>query len=598
MHGVVHGPDADIALTYVYDVQGNQLRPGGEYFTRPAGAGQRRYEAMRAYFVEDASAAEIADRFGYSTASVHQMATLLRTGKLAPFVEAKPGPKGPRKATAAVREKVLALRAGGRSVGEIAAALAEAGTPISAQTVWQILAAAGLPRLDRRDETRRGSPAILDPVKAAAQPHWPAGTTIDCGHAGLLLLVPAMVEVGLHELVADAGYPGTSAITAWQSIATLLLAKCARRHRAHHIDALTDDAGLAHALGLTALPKATHAGSYSYRVRRESNQKLLTGLVTKLRPLGMASGTEGFNLDFHAIRHHGEDTVLEKHYVPRRSQRTRAVLTFFAQDHASTEMVYANAELTKAEQAREILAFADYWHAATGEDPGLLVFDSQLTTYTVLNQLSARAIGWLTLRKRGKTEIDRLHALPANRWKSVTITRSGRHRRPQLHEDMIKLKDLDTPVRQIAVRNIGRDEPTLLITNDLTTPAKDLFARYAERMLIENELDAYISGFHLDALSSGLPLNIDLDTALTVVAGNLYRLFARNLTRYETATPDTLWRHFLDDDGTLHITDQGVTCALRLRSHHPQLIDAGYADLNTPIPWWNNRTLQFTFPPR
>ena len=574
------------------------MRPGAEYFTQPGGAGQRRYEAMRAYFVEDATAADIADRYGYSTASVHQMATLVRTGKLVPFVEAKPGPKGPRKATAAVREQVLALRAGGRSVGEIAAALAEAGTPISGQTVWGILDAAGLPRLHRRDEGRRGSPATLDPIKAAPQPAWPAGTTIDCPHAGLLLLFPAMVDLHLHDLVTGAGYPSTAAISAWQSIATLLLAKCARRHRAHHIDALTDDAGLAHALGLTALPKATHAGSYSYRVRRESNHKLLTGLVKALRGLGMASGEKGFNLDFHAIRHHGADTVLEKHYVPRRSQRTQAVLTFFAQDHASTEMVYANAELTKTEQAREILAFADYWHGATGEDPGLLVFDSQLTTYTVLGELSARGIGWLTLRKRGKTELDRLAALPANRWKTVTITRTGRYRRPQLHEDMIKLNDIDTKVRQIAVRNIGRDEPTLLITNNLTTAAKDLFARYAERMTIENELDAYISGFHLDALSSGVPLNVDLDTTLTVVAGNLYRLFARHLTRYHTATPDTIWRHFLDDDATLHITDHGVTCALRLRSHHPQLIDAGYADTKTPIPWWDNRTLQFTFPPR
>ena len=312
----------------------------------------------------------------------------------------------------------------------------------------------------------------------------------------------------------------------------------------------------------------------------------------------MASGAEGFNLDFHAIRHHGDDSVLEKHYVPRRSQRTRAVLTFFAQDHASTEMVYANAEITKAEQAREILAFADYWQAATGENPGLLVFDSQLTTYTVLNELTDRSIGWLTLRQRGRTEIARLAALPANRWKTATITRSGRYRRPQLHEDMIRLKGVDTKVRQIAVRNIGRDEPTLLITNNLTTAAKDLFARYAERMSIENELDAYISGFHLDALSSGVPLNVDLDTTLTVVAGNLYRLFARKLTRYDTATPDTIWRHFLDDDGTLHVTDHGVVCALNLRSHHPLLIDAGYADLETPIPWWDNRTLQFTFPPR
>ena len=577
---------------------GIQLRPGAEYFTAPSGAGQRRYEALRAYFLEEATAAQVADRFGYSTASVHQMATLLRTGKLDPFTETKPGPKGPRKATGAVRDKVLALRAEDRSIGEIAASLAAAGTPISAQTVWQILDHAGLPRLARRDETPRSSPARREPVKAATAGGWPEAAQIRCDHAGLLLLFPAMAQLGLHELVTEAGYPSTSAITAWQSIGTLLLAKCARRHRAHHIDALTDDAGLAFGLRLSALPKATHAGTYSYRVARDSNTKLLTGLVTALRPLGMASGTEGFNLDFHAIRHHGEHTVLEKHYVPRRSQRTRAVLTFFAQDHASTEMVYANAEITKAEQAREILAFADYWHAATGEDPGLLVFDSQLTTYKVLDELTARGIGWLTLRQRGSTELARLAALPAAKWKTTTIARSGRYRRPQLHEDMIKLKDVDTKVRQIAIRNIGRDEPTLLIANDLTTPGKDLFARYAERMSIENELDAYISGFHLDALSSGVPLNVDLDTTLTVVAGNLYRLFARDLTRYHTATPDTIWRHFLDDPGTLHINDHGVTCALNLRSHHPQLIDAGYADLKTPIPWWDNRTLQFTFPPR
>ena len=144
------------------------MRPGAEYFTAPSGAGQRRYEALRAYFLEEATAAQVADRFGYSTASVHQMATLLRTGKLDPFTETKPGPKGPRKATGAVRDKVLALRAEDRSIGEIAGVRsAAAGTPISAQTVWQILDHAGLPRLDRRDETPRSSPARREPVKAA-----------------------------------------------------------------------------------------------------------------------------------------------------------------------------------------------------------------------------------------------------------------------------------------------------------------------------------------------------------------------------------------------------------------------------------------------
>jgi hypothetical protein len=47
-------------------------------------------------------------------------------------------------------------------------------------------------------------------------------------------------------------------------------------------------------------------------------------------------------------------------------------------------VVFANADITKAEQAAEIIAFADYWQHATGSDPGLLVFDSQLTTYKIL----------------------------------------------------------------------------------------------------------------------------------------------------------------------------------------------------------------------
>jgi hypothetical protein len=575
------------------------VREGADYFLRPAGSSQRRYEALRAYFVEDMPASQVADRFGYSTASVHQMATLLRGGKMSLFTDPRPGPKGPRKAVGPLRARVLALRAAGHSVTEISAALTEQGLPVSPQTCWQIIDAEGLPRLPRRDEGRRGPPARLDVVQAAKLPGWPAaGTALACDHAGLLLLFPAMADLGLPALVRAAGYPSTRQLSSWQSVGTLLLAKCARKARVHHIGSLTDDAGLAFTLGLTSLPKATHLGSYSWRVRRESNRKLLAGLVAALRPLGLATGEAGFNCDFHAIRHHGTDAVLERHYVPRRSQRTRAVLTFFAQDHASAEMVYANADLTKAEQAGEIIAFADYWNSTTGADPGLLVFDSQLTTYKILEQLSGRGIRWLTLRQRGKTELERLAALPASAWKTVTIARTGQYRKPRLHEDMVKLTGISATVRQIAVKNIGRDEPTLLITHDLATPARDLFARYAERMMVENELDAYIGGFHLDALTSGVPLNVDLDTTLTVVAGNLYRLFARNLDRYQNATPDKIWRHFLDATGTLHITPDTVTCALNLRSHHPVLIDAGFADLDVPIPWWNGRILRFRFPPR
>jgi len=574
------------------------MRAGAEYFAEPGEPAQRRYEALRAYFVEELSAAQVAARFGYSPAVVHQMASDLRAGRAVFFRDSRPGPKGPRKA-GRVREEVLALRAQDRSIDEIAAALQAAGTPVSAQTVWSILAAEGLERLPRRAAAQRGAPAPrLEPVKARALEDWPAGEQVACDHAGLLLLVPAIAELGLPELIAASGYPSTAQLSAWHSLGALLLAKCARVARVSHSDILSDDQGLGLMLGLTALPKATHLSSYSYRVRRAANEALLAATVRRLRELGLATGEQGFNLDFHAIRHHGTDTPLEKHYVPRRSQRTRAMLTFFAHDHASQEMVYANADLTKAEQAREVLAFADYWQRLAGSDPGLLVFDSKLTTYEILDELTARGIRWLTLRERGPKLMADLASRPDSEWKTVRIERTGRYRSPQIHDQLVQIKGISDKVRQLGVRNIGREQPTLLITNDLTTTTKKLFARYAERMTIENELDAYIGGFHLNALSSGLPLNVDLDTTLTVIAGNLYRLLARQLPRYENATPDRIWRHFLNATGTLHITDDTITADLRLRTYHPVLIDAGLADQTTPIPWLDGRQLRFRFPPR
>src|SRR5260221_11830501 len=149
------------------------MRDGADYFTARAGGAQRRYGALRAYFTEEMPASEVADRFGYPTASVHQMARLMRKGRLALFAETRPGPKGPRKATGELRARVLALRAQGHSVTEIAAALTAAGMPISAQTAWQILDAEGLPRLARRDEGRRGPPPLLDAVKAPSLPGRP-----------------------------------------------------------------------------------------------------------------------------------------------------------------------------------------------------------------------------------------------------------------------------------------------------------------------------------------------------------------------------------------------------------------------------------------
>jgi hypothetical protein len=125
------------------------MRSGGEYFTNPSEPAQRRYEALRAYIVDELSAAKVGARLGYSPQVVHQMASELRSGKAQFFSSSKPGPKGPRK-TGRIRDRVLELRAQDRAVTEIAQAISAEGTPVSAQTVWAILDAEGLERLERR----------------------------------------------------------------------------------------------------------------------------------------------------------------------------------------------------------------------------------------------------------------------------------------------------------------------------------------------------------------------------------------------------------------------------------------------------------------
>ena len=60
------------------------------------------------------------------------------------FTDPRPGPKGPRKATGELRARVLALRAAGHSVTEIAAALHRRGPAGVGADRWQILDAEGI----------------------------------------------------------------------------------------------------------------------------------------------------------------------------------------------------------------------------------------------------------------------------------------------------------------------------------------------------------------------------------------------------------------------------------------------------------------------
>ena len=59
-----------------------------------------------------------------------------------------------------------------------------------------------------------------------------------------------------------------------------------------------------------------------------------------------------------------------------------------------------------------------------------------------------------------------------------------------------------------------------------------------------------------------------------------------------------LWRHFLDNTGDVVVGADHVRVDLKPRAYTPVIIDAGFPELDIPIPWWGGRSLRFGFPPR
>ena len=392
------------------------LRSGAERFTAPVEPNQRRYEALRAYFVEGLQAQAVAERFGYTRSSVETLARDYRAGRLALFASSRPGPRSQPKKDRA-RTLALQLRSEGRSLAEIGSALGAAGTPLGRTAIWELLREEDLGALTVKAPTAPSS-AIAPKTRRLGDEDWPAMGRVTSEHAGLFLLLPELLELDLPALVDAAGYPGTSQLSAINSLLALLALKCYERRRRSHVYDVVHDPALGAFCGLTVLPKRTHLTAYSYRTTRAHNHALLSALVPRQRAAGLIEG-ESFNLDFHAIMSYGEDQILDEHYVPRRSQRTRSVLTFFAQDAGHATLCYSNADIAKADQAHEIIRFCEFWQQATGQKPGLLVFDSTLTTHAELAELDERQIGFITLRRRTQKLMDQVAALPAQDWQPV-----------------------------------------------------------------------------------------------------------------------------------------------------------------------------------
>jgi hypothetical protein len=304
-----------------------------------------------------------------------------------------------------------------------------------------------------------------------------------------------------------------------------------------------------------------------------------------------------FSLDFHPIPYRGEPAGLDRHYLPRRGVARVSVQTFFALEQDSRCLCYANANLTRADQPTELMRFAEFWRAVAGSYPEWLYFDSKLVDYPELSRVNKEGIHFITIRRRGAALLRRLQNLPGSDWKTAILDTPQRcHQRIRYLDEKITLRGYEGPIRQIAVDGLGRERPTLFLTNHFEETARNVIIRYAGRNRVEDGLGISVNFFHLDCLASEVRLNVDLDTAMTVLANGCYRWLAKQLRGYEKAAPKQLYRRFVETAGVVTTTAKEIVVRFDKRSHNPIMREATQDRPPVPIPWLEGQTLRFVFP--
>jgi transposase len=567
------------------------------FFLEPANATHRQYEALRAYFVEGASSKEAAQHFGYTSGSFRTLVHQFRQDPQRSFF------RPPREHNQAdtrqdeLRQRVIALRKQNLSIYDISRALEHEGQSLSPVAVNNILKEEGFARLPRRLDEER--PPGTRPTQAAVADARQLDLTprhFRTRFGGLFLFLPDLAACDLDAILRRAGFPGTALVPAGCAVRALLALKLFGNARHSHVMSHVLDEGLALFAGLNVVPKRSFLTEYSCRIVPASYPKLMRNWLDAVRHRGLRYGGS-FDLDFHTIPFHGDDALVEKHYVSKRSRRQKGILAFVAQDAGTRVFCYADADLRKDRQNDAILDFVAFWRERTGRPPEELVFDSRLTTYANLNRLNGQGIRFITLRRRSAKLLRDIARQPMSAWRRIELENVARaYRNPRILDQQVRLKDYQGPVRQLVVADLGHEEPTLLLTNHLRRSPVPLVGRYAQRMLIENNIEDGIDFFHMDALSSAVALKVTCDLQLTVMASSLYRLLASRVGNgYETAKSRHLFRDLVDATAVVAIGERDIEVRLPKRAHNPLLLAAGFAKTDVAVPWLGRKHLRLVF---
>jgi hypothetical protein len=571
-----------------------------EYFGNPENAYHKQYRAMLDFYHNKMTAVEVAAKHGYTVSTVYSMSRDLRiklnSSEQDPYFKEVNLGRKPLDEDGTLTAMIVALRKKYLSVPEIKSILEAADINVSLLYIDATLKKEGFARLPRRDNETKQEVKVEIPKKLLAE----KSRVLDFSRekftsqlAGILCFLPFVRYYGFDKAIAASAYPETKIIDRATSIYTFLALKLSNIKRYSADDLWCMDRGMGLFAGLNVLPKTAWFSSYSSAIKSEMNINFLKSLYHIWQENGMLSDTA--NVDFTAVPYWGDADALENNWSGKRGKALASMLALLAQDPDTGIICYGDITLRHADQDEAILEFLDFHREGAPDTLKYLVFDSKATTYKNLDKLNKQGIKFVTIRRRGAKLVERINKIKNSDWKKIRIKRAnGKGRNVKVYEENAKLKDYEGPIRQIYLSGNGKIKPAIIIANDFDTPAEGIVRKYSKRWLVEKEIAEHVDFFHFNRNSSGMVIKVDFDLTMTILAHNLYRLFARDLPGYSHCDAATIFDKFICNAGEIQIGDSIINVKLKRKRHLPMLLEHldKVADLN--IPWLNDMKIVFS----
>jgi len=574
------------------------LNDPAEYFLTVANPLHKQFLALRRFYVDDCPAEQVAREFGYTTNTVYtyvrNFKEELASGNYEPFFkESKPGRKKLDHG-GEIGKLVVAYRKKKMSVPEIKVALDARGLIVSERYITSLLTKEGFSRLPRRDNKSRNMARLddeSDSCIAAKSGHLDGEPeNFSSQMAGLLLFLPFLRSYGIDEIIENSDYPETNVISRLSSILSFLALKLSDIERYSMDDVWCMDRGMGLFAGLNTLPKTAWYSSYSSSITRDMNISFLHSLRKLWGAEGLLSDT--VNLDFTAIPYWGDNDPFENNWSGKRSQAIASLQAVLAQDPDSGLLCYGDTTVRHSNEKDIVLEFLDFYQSDPKTSPDLkyLVFDCKFTTYKNLDNLNKQGLKFITIQRRSKKLEEKISAIPKSNWKDFRVMRAnGKGRTVTACESRTSVSEYEGDIRQILITGNGKRKPAIIITNDFNIKLEDLVRKYSQRWLVEKGISEQIHFFHLNRNSSGIVVKVDFDLVMTILAHNMYRLFANNIAGYSHCEAKTLFNKFIMNAGEIKILDNDITVSLKKKRTLPLILDNYKGFESIKYPWLHHK---------